>query len=130
MSNTRLKRGSEMKLLGLTIDGNLNFGAHLSEICKKVVRKVGVLSRLRNMLPSKAKLTIYKSAILPQLTYCHTVWHFCRASDNRKLERIQERALKAIYNKKNNATYEDLLNLAKPPTFKNRSLPMVCSRTI
>ena len=36
---------------------------------------------------------IYKTAIMPYLTYCHLVWHYCKASDTRKVERIQERAL-------------------------------------
>ena len=53
--------------------------------------------RLRNVLPTGTKLQIFKAAILPYLTYCHLVWHFCRASDSRKLERVQERALRAIY---------------------------------
>ena len=48
------------------------------------------------------------SAILPNLTYCHIVWPFCKASDARKLERLQERALRAVYNDRN-ATYEELL---------------------
>jgi len=49
------------------------------------------------LLPSSTKLNLFKAAILPYLTYCHIVWHFCCASDRRKLKRIQERALRAIY---------------------------------
>ena len=44
------------------------------------------------IVPTNAKLTLYKSAILPYLTYCHLTWHFCSATDKRKLERVQERA--------------------------------------
>ena len=60
------------------------------------------------MIATEAKLQLYKAAILPNLTYCHTVWHFCKASDNRKLERVQERALRAVYNRKT-AAYDELL---------------------
>jgi len=31
------------------------------------------------------------TAILPYLTYCQLVWHFCKASDSRKIERLRER---------------------------------------
>ena len=82
---------------------------------------MGVITRLRNILSARAKLITYKSAILPKLTYCHIVWNFCRSSDNRKLERIQERALRAISNRKS-GTYDELLKLAKLPTLKNRRL--------
>ena len=37
---------------------------------------------------------------LPHLTYYHLAWHFCRASDRRKMERIQEQALHAVINTK------------------------------
>ena len=52
---------------------------------------------------------------------CHTVWHFCKASDTRKLERVQERALRAVYNSKT-ATYDELLSKAKLPSLINRRL--------
>ena len=61
----------------------------------------------RNLMPCKAKLLLYKSFILPYLTYCHLTWHFCKSSDKRKLERLQERALRVIY-KSHSATYEEL----------------------
>ena len=76
--------------------------------------KIGVLNRLRNLIPCK-------TSILPNLTYCHLVWDFCKASDRRKLERVQERALRAVYNSKT-ATYEELLNMAKLPTLYKRRL--------
>ena len=60
-------------------------------ICVKASQRIGVIMRLRNLIPTKAKLLLYKSAILPYLTYYHLVWHFCKASDTRKLKRLQER---------------------------------------
>ena len=88
---------SQIKLLGVEIDDKLNFTSHISNICIKASQKVGVLLRLRNLIPCKAKLIIYKSSILPHLTYCHLVWLNCRSSDSRKIKRIQERALRAVF---------------------------------
>ena len=116
-----IKSSSGLKLLGVTLDDELSFSAHISDICKKASKKVGVLVRLRNMIPREAKLQLYKSAILPNLTYCHLVWHFCKASDARKLERVQERALRAVYNGKN-ATYEELLKMGRLSSLENRRL--------
>ena len=110
-----------IKLLGVEIDGNFDFTSHISNICTKTSQKVGVLMRLRNLIPNKAKLIIYKSSILPHLTYCHLVWHFCRASDSRKIERIQERALRAVF-KSFSEPYEELLKKAKLSSLLNRRL--------
>ena len=59
----------------------------------------------------KAKLLLFKSFILPHLTCCHFIWRLCKSSDKRKLGRIQERALRAIYRSFSD-TYEELLGSA------------------
>ena len=47
------------------------------------------------------------------------MWHFCKASDARKLERVQERALRVVYNDRN-ATYEELLEKGRLSSLENR----------
>ena len=110
-----------LKLLGVYIDNKLRFDEHIASISKRSSQRVGVLMRLRNMIPTDTKLQLFKAAILPYLTYCHLVWHFCRASDARKLERIQERALRAVYCDKG-SSYDRLLDMANLCTLRNRRL--------
>ena len=83
-----IRTSDSLKILGITIDNKLNFNKHINDVCNKASQRVGVIMRLRNLIPTMAKLVLLKSAILPYLTYCHLVWHFCRASDTRRLERI------------------------------------------
>ena len=89
---------------------------------KRAVNVLGVLMRLRNFIPTSTKLTLFKAVILPHLTYCHLFWHFCRESDNKKLERIQERALRAVHCEKS-SSYGDLLEMANLCTLKSRRIP-------
>ena len=121
MMHSTIENNPEIKLLGVTIDDQLTFKTHVSNVCKKASKQVGVISRLRNLIPTKAKVQIYKSAILPHLTYCQSVWHFCRASDSRKVERVQARGLRAVYGSRSD-TYEELLRTAKLPSLRNRRL--------
>ena len=58
---------------------------------------------------------------MPHFTYCSVVWHFCKASNWRKLERINERGLRTVYNDWS-ASYDDLLSRAKMTTLYNRRL--------
>lgn len=120
VNGTDIKAYDSITLLGVDIDNALNFSGHISNICKKSSQRVGVINRLRNLIPpgQNAKLQLFKGAILPHLTYCSTVWNFCRTSDSRKLERVQQRALRAIYCDRN-STYPDLLQRAKLPTLYN-----------
>ena len=112
---------ADISLLGVNIDEHLVFSKHIGELCIKASKRVGVLPRLRNLIPTEAKLLLYKSSILPHLTYCHLIWHFCKASDARKVERVQERALKIVYNT-HSVEYSNLLNRANLPNLQNRRL--------
>ena len=49
------------------------------------------------------------------------MWYFCTASDSRKLERLQERALRLVYNT-TTESYDTLLKRAKLTTLQNRRL--------
>ena len=80
----------------------------------EVGRLVGVIMRLRNLIPEKVKLQLFRTAILPHLTYWFVVWHFLKASNPLDLERIQDKALRAIYCGKV-SSYEKLLSAAGLP---------------
>jgi hypothetical protein len=48
-------------------------------------------------------------------------WHFCSKANTIKLEKIQERALRFIY-EDYNSTYEELLHIAKVPSLQIRRM--------
>ena len=77
--------------------------------------------RLKNLVPTAAKLQLYRAAILPHLTCCHSTWHFFRECDKRKLERIQERRLRVTFNDKQSG-YEELLVKDNLPSLYNRRI--------
>ena len=118
VQGTGIESLDSIKLLGVTIDNKLNFSEHINMTCKKANQRIGVLMRLKNLVPTIAKLHLFKAAILPHLTYCHLTWHFCCLSDKRKLERTLERGLRAVF-RDSKSTYEELLkkaNLRKKTT--------------
>ena len=106
----------------------MNFSGHIIELCKKVSKKVDpIIMRLRNLIPCSAKLTIYNSSILPYLTYCHLVWHYCTASDSEIIECLQECALRAVHRTKS-ASYQTLLKISGLPTLQNPILQDIAVR--
>ena len=48
-----------LTILGVTIDDKLTFSEHIKDISKRASQKVGVLQRLRNLIPCSAKLQLY-----------------------------------------------------------------------
>ena len=61
----------KLSLLGVSIDCYLNFSNHINSITKKASQRIGVLIRLKNLIPTAAKLQLYKAATLPHQTHCH-----------------------------------------------------------
>ena len=53
-----IESSGSLKLLGVTIDDQLNFNIHIKyEICKKVSQRVGIMMRLQKLIPTNAKLS-------------------------------------------------------------------------
>ena len=50
-------------VLGVNIDCGLDFNLHISNICKKASQRIGVTMRMRNLIPTEAKLNLFKAAI-------------------------------------------------------------------
>ena len=117
VNNEEMKTVGKLELLGVILDLKLNFTDHISSMCKKASQRIGVLMQLRNLIPLNTKLVLFKTAILPYLTYCQLVWHYCKTSDSRMIERLQD----------HHANYSELLKRAELPTLSNTRLQDVCT---
>ena len=115
-----VKSSDKLIILGVNIDDKLTFSEHIKDISKRANKKVGVLLRLRNLIPCSAKLQLYKFGILPYMTYCDVVWHFCKPPDKRKLERVQEGALREVFKSKSESYGERLESACLPTLYEER----------
>ena len=95
----KLKFGKkyQVKLLGITIDNELKFDDHITKICRKANSKLSALSRYARYLSIKQKKLLYTSFIEAQFKYCSVTWIFCSRSCNKKINKLQERALRLVY---------------------------------
>ena len=128
LNDNVIKCDDEVKLLGVTFDFMLNFKSHVLNICKKASRQLNVLKRIGTHLNRLGKLTIYYSFILSNFNYCPLVWHFCGENNSKKIEHIQERALRFIYDD-DVSNYEQLLEMSKLPSLKIRRLRLMGIQT-
>ena len=100
IGGVEIEHSKQMKLLGVNIDSDLNFTNDISPDwitcrCKgKPANWNTYKAKESNIYP--CQITTIQAAILPHVTHCSTAWHFCRASDKRKLKRLQERAIRMV----------------------------------
>ena len=64
------------KFLGINIDSNHSWKAHIDYITTKISKGVGVLLRLIKELVCNVLILIYNTILLPYITYCCIVWGF------------------------------------------------------
>ena len=98
ISGTELAAQQEVTLLGIQLDARLTFGNHISSLCKKAGKSLNVLGRVSKSMDVDSKRTLFHSFILLHFNYYPVVWHFCDMKNMRKIEKIQERALRYVFN--------------------------------
>ena len=96
MSGEQLETVDQCKYLGVILDQSLKWDAQIDQTCKKVSKYIGMMYRIRPLLATTHMNTIYKAIILPRLTYCDTVWGNCSSTLCTRIERLQNRAGRAI----------------------------------
>ena len=67
---------NDSEFLGVTIDNNLRFDKHVSNICLKANRKLNALTRVAKFVPFKQRRILFKAFIESQFKYCQLVWIF------------------------------------------------------
>ena len=85
-----------VKFLGVTINEYLDWSFHITVISKSVARSVGVLSKLKFILPSNILKLIYNTLILPHLSYCSHIWGNTYKSHLKQLLILQKKSVRII----------------------------------
>ena len=109
MDNKIIDKVLEFNFLGIHFNEQLNWKGHINKLSVKCCRILGILNRLKRILPLKIKIILYNSLMLPHLNYDITLWGF-------KCERIlklQKKAARILSASKYNAHTEPLLKNLK-----------------
>ena len=89
INNTNIEKVEQFQFLGLTLDSNLNLKKHSDNITNKCSRIIGILYRLKHILPQSIKIILYDALLLPHINYCLVTWGYhCK-----RINILQKRAI-------------------------------------
>ena len=80
---------------------------HTDNISNKCLRVIGILNRIKHILPTQTQIILYYSLILPHVNYCRMAWGY----QSNHMFKSQQRAIRIVANSKYNAHTEPLFKL-------------------
>ena len=86
------------KFLGLFVDSDLNFKKHISYVCNKLSKTIGILHKLKHFVPRDIMIKLYYSLAYPYFTYCNVVWGNTFPSHVKSLITLQKKLIRIITN--------------------------------
>ena len=84
------------KYLGIHLDCHINFRQHINFLESKIARSVGILTKLKHVLPEKALISLYYALVSSHLLYGLTVWSGISKRSLDKLNTLQNKAVKIV----------------------------------
>ena len=99
-NNECIKEVNNFKYLGVILDNKLEWSLHISNIIKKLSMIAGLFYKIRLSCPKYLFKTIYHSLFQSNLVYGINIWSASTKSNIKKLQIIQNRAIRNLYNYK------------------------------
>ena len=96
LNGQRLNPSSYLKYLGVYVDEHLSWKPHVSELCSKLRRANGALSRVRHYVSPKILLNIYHAIFGSHLRYGCQLWAQNSNTTTRRAFILQKYALRLI----------------------------------
>jgi hypothetical protein len=74
VNNVCVNRQFDTKFLGVILESNLKWNKHISIVLNKTSKCLGIISKVRHLLPPHITRTLYSALIEPYINYCNLVW--------------------------------------------------------
>ena len=124
VDSCEIYNSNNQKFLGIKIDNKLTFNEHVSGLCKKASQKLHALARVAQYMTVEKRRIIMNTFINSQFGYCPLIWMFHSRELNNRINKIQERALRIVYNDKL-SNFDELLRKEGCMTIHERNIQML-----
>ena len=96
--NNVIEPKSQVNFLGVILDNQLKFNYHTSHICNKISKSIGIIYKIRAIIPVHCIKILYYSLIQPYLQYVLPVWGGTYRYLIQPIVVLQKRAIRVICN--------------------------------
>ena len=88
-----IERVQHFNFLGLILGTHLNWHKHIEKIANICSRTIGIINKLKHVLPKTIRIILCNSLILHHINYCLMIWGYqCN-----RITKLQKKAIITIY---------------------------------
>ena len=110
-----LERVVTFKYLGVIMHENITWSDHIDTISKKVNQRIGVIRRVKHLLPLSARICLYNNLVVPLFDY--VIWgDKFKDTLMSQLQILQNRATKLLLDRPKHSSASEGLNILKMET--------------
>jgi Reverse transcriptase (RNA-dependent DNA polymerase) len=95
-----IPREKNIRNLGLNFDENMSWDIHINNIIKSCFLTLKQFYHYKNFFSKNVKIILINSLILPKFDYCDVVFIHINENLKNKLQKMQNRCIRFIYNRK------------------------------
>ena len=115
-----LMKVESYKYLGVILDSHLKFRAHIESLLKTLRYKLLILYKIQRYLTLSARLSVYKTTILPYIDYGDIFYQAGSKVQLRKIQEKQNKALKICFNLHGDQNDQQMHQTANLALLENR----------
>lgn len=116
-NETAINHVQEQKFLGVWFDEHLSWGSHIRMLCNDLSKSVGIINRIKHLIPLWLKQQLYNALFYSKLCYGVLVWGTTSKTNYNKLILLQKRILRMYCN-----YHGRFVDLETAPLFQRYSL--------
>ena len=105
----QVSKFDKTELLGIWLDSNLNFRCHINMKCRTAILNIQKLKHIINVLTPEAARLIVHGMVTSHLDYANALYYGLPEFSIKKLQRVQNMAVKVILGKRKSDSSRDCL---------------------
>jgi hypothetical protein len=104
-----LKPVDNVKIIGVTVDKNVSFDRHVSDVCSNANYHIRALNHVRSALTFEMATTLACSIVATRIDYCNSVLNGTSVANITKLQRVQNSLARTVCRAPRRACASELL---------------------
>ena len=123
VDNEVIKNSNNKKLLGMNLNNRLGFVTHVTNISKRVSKKLHALTRISQYINIHKRRMTMKAFIATKFGYCMDI---CMSKLNSRVNKLHERTLRIVY-QDYASSFTELLEKDNSTTMHSRNIQLLAT---